>query len=59
VGTTVKHEPAYSVGKLLVGIQEGVCCVLWKLIVVGGYTGTKAGVLVQESLRDDDDLIRV
>ena len=59
MGTTIKHEPAHGVGELFVGIQEGVCCVLGELIVVGGYTGTEAGMPVQKSLRDDDDLIRV
>ena len=59
MGTTVKHEPAHGVGELFRGIQEGVCCVLGKLIVVGGYTGTKAGVIVEKSWRDDDELVWV
>ena len=46
-------------GELLVGVQEGVGGVFGEILVVGGYTGTEAGILVKESRCDDDELIRM
>ena len=58
-GVTVQVRALAQRGELLVGVQEGVGGVLGEILVVGGYTGTKAGMPVQKSWCDDDELIRM
>ena len=59
MGVTVQVRAFAQCGELLVGVQEGVGGVFGEILVVGGYTGTEAGILGQKSRCDDDELIRM